>query len=107
VIQAFQVAAGEIYKAEKPVRNPLYKRWIKKFGCIACSSTREVDPAHTGHHWLGTKSSDLSCIPLCRKCHDQFDADPRGFAERHGLDIAGLIRFFNHLWKLKTERNER
>jgi uncharacterized protein DUF968 len=102
--QAFQVASTGPYKAKKPVRNPLYKRWIKRFACVACGSTREVDPCHTGDHGLGTKSSDLSCIPLCRKCHDKFDADPRGFAARHRLNIGKLICKFNRLWELKQRR---
>jgi len=33
----------------------------------------------------------------------EFDADPRGFAERRHLDVAGLIREFNKLWKLKQK----
>ena len=102
--QAFRIADTGIYKGEKPVRNPLYKRWIKRFACIACGSTRMVDPAHTGRHTPSQKSSDLSCIPLCRKCHEAFDANPRDFALVHHLDIPALIQFFNHLWFLKQER---
>jgi hypothetical protein len=105
--QAFQVATAGIYKAEKPVRDPLYKRWIKRFACVACSRTRNVDPCHTGDHGLGTKSSDLSCLPLCRKCHAAFDADPRGFAAERNLDIAALIVFFNHLWQLRKQTEKR
>lgn len=102
--QAFQVAIGLIFKAEKPARNPLYKRWIKRFACIACGSTRNVDPAHTGAHGLGTKSSDFSCLPLCRKCHDAFDANPQAFAEQHQLDIPNLIEQFNALWNERQRR---
>jgi hypothetical protein len=105
--QAFQVAPGPIYKVEKPVRNPLYLRWVKRFACAACGSTRLVDPAHTGPHGLSTKASDLGCIPLCRKCHDQFDADPKEFAFLHHLNISALIRKFNRLWKQKLKRTAR
>lgn len=38
------------------------------------------------------------------RCHDAFDADPRGFATLHNLDIVMLISFFNHLWTLKQRR---
>jgi len=48
---------------------------------------------------MSTKSSDLSCIPLCRRCHDAFDADPYGFAEREALDIPVLIARFNQFYR--------
>ena len=98
--QSFQVAQGPIYQSEKPVRNPRYKRFIKRFPCIACGSTRLVDPMHTGPHGLNQKASDMDCLPGCRRCHDQFDADPHGFAIRHALDIPALIESFNRRWEL-------
>ena len=100
---ATEVARRPIYRAEKPVRNVFYKRWIKRFACIFCGSTRDVDPCHTGAHGYGSKSSDESCVPGCRKCHDAFDADPRGFAKEKGVDIAGEIRKFNALWQRLKE----
>jgi len=101
---AYQLAPGTIYQRETPIRNALYLRFVKRFPCVACESTRLVDPAHTGPHALGQKSSDLNAIPLCRKCHDAFDADPRDFASRCGLNVAGLIRKFNRLWESKQRR---
>ncbi len=100
--QAFQPAPGPIYRSEKPVRNPLYTRWLKRFACAACSSTRNVDPAHTGPRGLSQKSSDTKCIPLCRQCHDAFDASPRAFAKLHKLNIPKLIKHFNLTWKRRT-----
>jgi len=52
---------------------------------------------------MGQKSCDLTCIPLCRRCHDEFDADPRGFAERNKLDIAALIEQFNRFYFEKVK----
>lgn len=97
--EATQITPRPIYKAEKPIRNEQYKRFIKRLPCVACLKTWGIDPCHTGPHGLSSKSSDLSCIPLCRRCHDAFDADPRGFAESEGLDIAALVARFNQLWK--------
>jgi hypothetical protein len=104
MLQAFQVALNPIYRKQSPVRNPLYTQFVKRFACVACGSTRQVDPCHTGAHALSQKASDTSVIPLCRKCHAQFDADPKGFAEHHELDIETLIAFFSHLWELKQRR---
>jgi hypothetical protein len=103
VNQATDVVRRPIYRAEKPVRNALYKRWIKRFACIFCGSTRLVDPMHTGEHGHGSKSSDLQCIPGCRECHELFDANPRGFARDRGIDVAAEIRKFNNLWQQKQE----
>jgi len=104
VNEATEVARRPIYRAEKPARNVHYKRWIKRFACVFCGSTRDVDPCHTGSHGYGSKSSDLSCIPGCRKCHDLFDADPRGFAGAKGLDVAEVIRRFNNLWEQRQQK---
>jgi len=97
--EASQIQPRPIYKAEKPVRDPQYKRFIKRLPCVACLKTWNVDPCHTGPHGMSTKSSDLSCIPLCRRCHDAFDADPYGFAEREALDIPVLIARFNQFYR--------
>jgi hypothetical protein len=101
---AYQIAVGLIYKREKLVRDPLYKRWIKRFACVGCGRTWGIDPAHTGAHGYGIKSSDLSCIPLCRKCHDEFDANPSDFAIVHKLDIPVLTAYFNNAWSSKQKR---
>ncbi len=103
--KAFQVTTTtEIYRRTKPVRNPLYTRFVKRFPCAACDSTRNVDPCHTGARGLSQKSDDLLVIPLCRICHDAFDANPRAFAKRYGLNIPKLIKSFNALWAERQRR---
>ncbi len=104
MIEIFQPADTGIFQLVKPVRNPAYKRFVKRFACAACGSTRLVDPAHTGEHGLGSKSSDLSVIPLCRDCHMAFDADPFGFAREQDLDVPATIAFLNHEWEEKQRR---
>jgi hypothetical protein len=99
--EASQIAPRPIYRAEKPVRDPRYRQFIKRLPCVACLKTWGIDPAHTGPHGITQKSCDLKCIPLCRRCHDKFDADPRGFAEREGLDIPALIARFNQFYREK------
>lgn len=101
--QAFQLTAGRIYRAKKPVRDPEYRRFIKRLPCANCARTWRVDPAHTGPHALGRKSSDLTCIPLCRRCHDLFDADPYGCAELWKLDIPALIQKLNAFYVEKVK----
>ncbi len=99
-----QIRPGQIYRSVKPVRDPEYRRFIKRLPCAACLRTWNVDPAHTGPHGLRQKSCDLSCIPLCRNCHQAFDADPRGFAARNRLDIPALILKFNSFYREKIKQ---
>jgi len=102
--EPFQVSPGPLYTKEKPVRDPEYRRFIKRLPCLGCLKSWGVDPAHTGPHGIGQKASDLSCIPLCRRCHQEFDADPQGFAETHKIDIAAEVAMFNHFWFTKIRK---
>lgn len=82
----------------------MYRRFIKSLPCVACLKTWHVDPAHTGPHGTGQKACDLKCIPLCRRCHDLFDASPYTFAENHGLDIPAMIVKFNEFYRVKIKK---
>ncbi len=98
-----QIATGPVYLAVKPIRDPDYLRFIKRLPCVSCLGTWWIDPCHTGGHGLGSKSCDMQAIPLCRKCHREFDADPHGFAESHRLDIPTLVRVFNSFYERKMK----
>ena len=43
--QASQISPRPIYKAEKPVRDPMYLRFLRKLPCILCLKSRTVDAA--------------------------------------------------------------
>ena len=92
------------YRPAKPVRDPEYRRWVKRLPCAACGRTWGIDPAHTGPHGLGQKSSDLKCIPLCRRCHDAFDAAPQEFAEQHQIEVPVLIQRLNRVYNESERR---
>lgn len=94
----YQIRPGALYSAAKPIRDPEYRRFVKRLPCLACLKTWNVDPCHTGPHGIGQKSCDLSCIPLCRPCHRAFDASPREFAARHGIDIPAVIARLNQFY---------
>jgi len=66
-----QLRPGTLYQGSKPIRDAEYRRFIKRLPCVGCDKTWWIDPAHTGPHGTGQKSCDLTCIPLCRPCHDQ------------------------------------
>lgn len=93
--QPLQIAPGPVYRATKPVRDAKYRQFVKRFPCIGCGQGWGIDPMHTGPHGLGQKSCDLTVLPGCRKCHQEFDADPRAWAEKHGVDVPAKIAQFN------------
>jgi hypothetical protein len=96
-----QLAPGRLYTGTQPVRDPAYKRFIRALPCVACLKTWNIDSCHTGGHGLGQKSSDRACIPLCRQCHGELDANPAEFVERNKLDIVALIQRFNEFYQTK------
>ncbi len=96
-----QIVPGQIYRATKPVRDAKYRQFVKRFPCIGCGQTWGIDPMHTGPHGLGQKSCDLTVLPGCRNCHQEFDADPRGFALEHGLDVAKWVAWFNAAYRTR------
>ncbi len=94
-----QLATGPVYRATKPIRDEARRRFCKRYPCIGCGQTWGIDAMHSGSHGLGQKSCDTTTLPGCRKCHDAFDADPRGFAREHGLNIRSEVRKMNALYK--------
>jgi len=103
VIQPMGIKSEGMYCGGKPVRSPKYLAFIRRQASVV-SGFGGCDACHCGAHAIGQKSSDLTCLPMTRKEHDQFDADPRGFALLHGLDIPALIARFNAEYEMKLER---
>ncbi len=76
----------------KPIQNRLYRKFISQFPCCACGQNWWIDPHHTGPRGRGQKSSDLDCVPLCRKCHDLcHEIGPAKFQVVKFLDIRKII----------------
>lgn len=99
-----KITTSPIYRAVKPVRDPARRRFVKGFPCIGCGRTWGIDPMHTGPHGLSQKACDFTTLPGCRRCHDAFDQDPRGFARQHHLDIAAQVRQMNALYLKHARR---
>jgi hypothetical protein len=93
VTVAHEVGLAFGSRSVKPVRDDGYRRFVRSFVCSVCGRSWPVDACHTGPHGIGQKSCDLTCIPLCRVHHKEFDRNPRGFAAAHGLDVAAVIAF--------------
>jgi hypothetical protein len=74
-----------------PVRDVAYRQFVRNHVCAVCGKSWSVEACHTGGHGIAQKSCDLSCIPLCRKHHQEFDRGPRAFAEQHGIDVPVVV----------------
>lgn len=76
-------------KRSKPRRGPMrdkgYREWLRERNCIACltlplrerSMVNEAwsgcEAAHTKNNGRSSKGPDSSCVPLCKKHHDEMD----------------------------------
>ena len=89
---------------QPPDRCPAYLRWLKRFPCVACGSSKWVDPAHFGPHGVSTKASDFDALPLCRYCHNEQGKSALTFAAMKGLDVPALQEWFRGMWFRKQER---
>lgn len=65
-----------------PMRDPEYRKWLRERLCaVACEWTRAKDkciappndPSHTENNGMRSKGPDSSCVPLCRKHHEEYD----------------------------------
>lgn len=101
-MSAEQIQPGPLYAGKRPARDPEYRRFIKRLPCLVCARTWWIDPAHTGPHGINQKSSDLDCIPLCRRHHEEYDACPWKFAFKHKLDIPALITMFQSFYQRRN-----
>jgi hypothetical protein len=79
-----------------------YRQWIKSLPS-AVSGQLGCDPSHTGPHALGQKASDLTCIPLTREEHQEYDANPEVFCLKYGLEVPGLVNRLNRHWLMLEE----
>ena len=97
-----------MYQKQSVVRDAEYLKFIRKLPCVACGASWNIEAAHTGAHGMSQKASDLSALPLCRKCHRTADASlhvlgPVKFAELYHLDIPSLIARFNRFYTEKLK----
>jgi hypothetical protein len=100
---AFAIAPRPAYARNTPVRDAKYRALIRTLPCAVCGAHWGIEAAHTGPHGMSQKSSDLDCIPLCRK-HHRTGADalhslgPVKFARVHALDVPALIAWRRKLF---------
>jgi hypothetical protein len=97
------VATRAIYQPLQPVRDEAYRRFIRSWPCLVCSTRRQVEAAHTGPHGIGQKASDASCIPLCREHHAEMHQGVLEFQERYQIDIPDVVAMFNAMWTGKRK----
>lgn len=55
-----------------------YREWLRRQPCCSPAApdyhSGPIDPHHTGPRPMGRKANDDTCISLCRRCHDAWDA---------------------------------
>ncbi len=100
-----------------PLRSPDYRAWlIAECVCVACRilhmvyRTRQfasggqcIDPAHTQNNGMRSKGPDSSCAPLCRVHHREYDAGPKAFEMKYGVDMKNEAAAHWAAWQLVKE----
>lgn len=97
-----------------PMRDPRYRRWLRQFtSCVigdlevgprnVCDDTWAIpDPAHTQNNGLSSKGPDSSCVPLCRKHHQEYDAGRAAFEKKYGVNMKALAA--EHFERFQKEK---
>jgi hypothetical protein len=88
-----------------PLRDPKYRAWCREQLCLitikygsliasvandddaVCSLGPPNDPAHTENNGTSSKGPDSSCVPLCRKHHNEYDAGREVFEKKYGVSM--------------------
>jgi len=66
----------------EPVRADDYLGFIRAQDCCLCGAEGPSEAHHVAQGGMSTKGSDLSCIPLCHKCHSDIEDKGHGWATR-------------------------
>ena len=91
---------------------PAYRAWIRRLPCSICGALWRVEAAHTGSDGgMSMKSSDYSCIPLCRSCHTAgrgayHQIGRRTFERTYGIDLQALVKSLNVRWAAEQRGGE-
>ncbi len=103
-----QIWTGPIYQRQKPVRDPLYLKMIRRLPCIGCGKFKwRIEAMHTGPHGLQQKASDLDTLPGCQDCHRELHRiGPVKFQEKHRVDFAVFRKKFNDFYFEKIKPQE-
>lgn len=71
---------------KKPIKieNEKYLAFVRRLPCCSCGNDGPCDPHH-----LSTRSNDLSCVPLCRTCHQIYHrcGSPSTFESKMLVDL--------------------
>lgn len=86
-----------------PLRSRAYRAWIRilpsvvseRFGCEAC---------HTVNNGMSSKGTDLSCVPLTRAEHREYDAGREAFEAKYGVCMAEIVLDLNQRWFARSRR---
>jgi len=86
-----------------PMRDPKYRRWLNGRACVVgtpfqfpeCSAAYQFgrigsEAAHTQNNGMRSKGPDSSCVPLCRKHHDEYDFGREAFEKKYCVDMKAL-----------------
>lgn len=80
-----------------------FKEFVMMLNCMACGTPPPPDGLNDPHHveqgGVGTKGSDWTQIPLCRKCHTLAESvSYRDFEKQTGIHQGAAVARVLHIW---------
>ena len=105
---AYRVGSMIRYRPGKPERDWQYLKFIRRFPCIGCGSTRYIEAMHTGLRGLGQKAADKDALPGCPKCHRTgpnalHKIGPVKFQALYKIDFQVLREMFQGLYQKESK----
>ncbi len=68
------------------MRSEKYRRLIASMPCVSCGLEGQTQAAHQNEgKGMGLKTSDATCVPLCHRCHADYDQGSLPRAEKRAL----------------------
>ena len=68
-----------MFQKTPPFRSEAWRRAVASLPCACCMKEGDTQSAHPNHRGkgMGMKAPDCWCVPLCWRCHSDFDQGTR------------------------------
>lgn len=80
-----------------PYRSWKYRAWIRTVPSVVSGRTG-CEACHTVNNGMRSKGSDLSCVPMTRAEHREYDAGRKAFERKYGISMTAEVRKLNSIW---------
>ncbi len=87
-----------------PLRSPAFLAHVRTFMCLTCYATRGIAACHTENNGMSSKGPDSGCVPLCSRCHAEYDANKKKFEREHLHGMLSLKDQAQASWRIWVKK---